>query len=84
MLILKKKTASLLAECIKEKFGEGLLSADEIFSMLEYPPDKMMGDIALPCFRLSKSLRRSPVQIAEAIAAAIKCEEFSSVSSPMR
>ena len=35
MLILKKKTASLLAECIKEKFGEGLLSSDEIFAMLE-------------------------------------------------
>ena len=28
MLILKKKTALLLADCIKEKFGEGLLSAD--------------------------------------------------------
>ena len=68
MLILKKKTASLLAECIKEKFGEGLLSADEIFTMLEYPPDNSMGDIALPCFRLSRTLRRSPVQIAEILA----------------
>ena len=81
MLILKKKTADLLADCIKEKFGEGLLSSDEIFAMLEYPPDTSMGDIALPCFRLSKSLRRSPVQIAEMLAAEVSCEEFSGISA---
>ena len=81
MLILKKKTADLLADCIKEKFGEGLLSSDEIFGMLEYPPDTSMGDIALPCFRLSRSLRRSPVQIAEMLAAEVSCEEFSSISA---
>ena len=81
MLILKKKTAALLAECVSNKFGEGLLSADEIFAMLEYPPDKTMGDIALPCFRLSKSLRRSPVDIAASLAESFSCEEFSSVSA---
>ena len=81
MLILKKKTASLLAECIKEKFGEKLLSTDEIFAMLEYPPDNSMGDIALPCFRLSRTLRRSPVQIAEILAENTSCDEFSSVSA---
>ena len=81
MLILKKKTAALLAECVAERFGEGLLSADDIFASLEYPPDSSMGDIALPCFRLSKALRRSPVDIAEQLAAAIKCEEFSGVSA---
>ncbi len=81
MLILKKKTAALLAECVAEQFGEGLLSAEDIFSSLEYPPDSSMGDIALPCFRLSKTLRRSPVQIAEALAAGIKCDEFASISA---
>ena len=81
MLILKKKTAALLCECIADKFGEGLLSADEIFTMLEYPPDTSMGDIALPCFRLSRTLRRSPVQIAEILAQNVSCEEFSGVSA---
>ncbi len=81
MLTLKKKTAELLSEAVKTSFGEGLLSADEIFAMLEYPPDSSMGDIALPCFRLSKTLRKSPVQIAEMLAAAVKCEEFSSVNA---
>ncbi len=81
MLILKKKTAELLAQCVKESFGEGLLSADDIFASLEYPPDSAMGDIALPCFRLSKALRRSPVQIAETLAGSVSCEEFSRVSA---
>ena len=81
MLKLKKKTAELLAGAVKEKFGEGLLSEDEIFGMLEYPPDKNMGDIALPCFRLSKTLRRSPVQIADTLKDGLSCDEFSEISS---
>ena len=81
MLTLKNKTAEYIAAAVATGFGEGLLSASDVFAMLEYPPDKTMGDIALPCFRLSKALRRSPVQIADTLAAAISCEEFSSVSA---
>ncbi len=81
MLTLKKKTAEILAKAIADSFGEGLLFGDEIFAMLEYPPDSSMGDIALPCFRLSKSLRKSPVQIAQALADAVNCSEFSSVTA---
>ena len=81
MLVLKKKTADLIADAVAKNFGENLLSAEEIFAMLEYPPDRSMGDIALPCFRLSRALRRSPVQIAEALANAIECSEFSSISA---
>jgi len=81
MLTLKKKTAEYLSDAVKEVFGEGLLSSDEIFEMLEYPPDKSMGDIALPCFRLSKSLRKAPPMIASALAEKISCEEFSSVEA---
>ena len=79
MLTLKRKTAELLASAVKETFGEGLLSADEIFAMLEYPPDSSMGDIALPCFRLSRTLRKAPPVIASALAEVVKCDEFSSV-----
>ncbi len=81
MLTLKKKTAEILAAAVKKSFGEGLLSSSDIFSMLEYPPDSSMGDLALPCFRLSKTLRKSPVQIAETLAAAVKDGEFASVSA---
>ncbi len=81
MLTLKRRTAKLICEAVKEKFGENLLTDEEIFAMLEYPPDSSMGDIALPCFRLSKALRRSPVQIAEVIRAGVNCGEYSEVSA---
>ena len=81
MITLKKKTAALIADAVSAGFGEGLLSSDDLFAMLEYPPDSTMGDIALPCFRLSKSLRRSPVQIAEVLASSIKCEEFAAITA---
>ena len=81
MLTLKKKTAELLASRVAEKFGQGLLTAEDIFAMLEYPPDKNMGDIALPCFRLSKTLRRSPVDIAKALADGLDAPEYSEVSA---
>ena len=79
MLTLKKKTAALLQEAVEKTFGEGLLTADEIFEMLEYPPDRSMGDIALPCFKLSKSLRKAPPMIASALAENVHCEEFTEI-----
>lgn len=81
MLTLKNKTAELIADVVKDNFGEGLLEVSQVFDMLEYPPDKTMGDLALPCFRLSKSLRRSPVQIAQILADGIKCSEFSEITA---
>ena len=81
MLKLKRKTAEIISLAVKNNFGEGLLSADDVFGMLEYPPDKNMGDLALPCFRLSRTLRRSPVQIADTLASAISSHDFSSVTA---
>ena len=81
MLTLKKKTAELLAGAVSKLFGEGLLTESEIFEMLEYPPDTSMGDIALPCFRLSKSLRKAPPMIASALASEISCDEFSEINA---
>ena len=80
MITLKKKTAALLSKSIAESFGTSL-STDDLFAMLEYPPDSKMGDIALPCFRLAKSLRTSPVKIAEALAASVSIPEYSSVTA---
>ena len=55
-------------DAIKSVFPDAVISSDDLASMLEYPPDTTMGDLALPCFKLSKTLRRSPVQIAQIIA----------------
>ena len=57
-----------ILESIKGSFPDAAIEAKDLVSMLEYPPDTTMGDIALPCFKLSKSLRRSPIQIAQLIA----------------
>ncbi|GGH21926.1 arginine--tRNA ligase [Paenibacillus segetis] len=41
------------------------ISTEDMMLMLEYPAKSEMGDISLPCFSLSKLLRKAPVQIAE-------------------
>lgn len=67
----KKIIANKAIEVIKSNFQGVELNAEDISLMLEYPPDTSMGDLALPCFKLSKTLRRSPVQIAQIIAGGI-------------
>ena len=44
----------------------------EIAALFEYPPEKEMGDLALPCFRFSKALRKAPVMIASGVAESLK------------
>lgn len=44
-------------------------------------PPEGMGDLAFPCFALSKSLRRGPAQIAQELAAAGKTPEIASVKA---
>lgn len=70
MLELKKKLASSLAEAAAKAFSENAPGEDEIAAMLEYPPDDTLGDIALPCFKLSKTLRQAPPKIASTLAEA--------------
>ena len=41
------------------------LSASEIYKKLEHPPDTEMGDVSLPCFTLSRVLKKAPQVIAE-------------------
>jgi len=40
------------------------LSLEGAMEFFDYPPDKTMGDISFACFKLSKTLRKSPVAIA--------------------
>lgn len=50
---------------IAEKLKIENVTEEEISSFIEIPPDANMGDYALPCFKLSKILRSSPIAIAE-------------------
>ena len=68
MLEIKKEIAQNIAEIIKNINAQAELGEQDILDMIEYPPDEKMGDLALPCFKLSRTLRMAPPKIAEAIA----------------
>ena len=69
MITIKSELAQSVAQIIKKINSQAELDTTSILGMLEYPPDEKMGDIALPCFKLSRTLRMAPVKIAETIAA---------------
>ncbi len=60
----KKKAAEAIEEAVLAMNPDAGLPATEIETYLEYPPDASMGDLAFPCFRLSKTLRSAPQKIA--------------------
>lgn len=64
---------NMAAACLSELLN-GFSTAD-IFDMLEYPADRKLGDIALPCFKLSKAMRMPPQKIAESLCAGLKASE---------
>ena len=71
MLTIKKRIAEAILGKVLSVAPDAAITAEEIVGLLEYPPDASMGDLAFPCFRLSKALRRSPVQIAATLAEAL-------------
>ncbi len=73
MLKIKQLIAQNILEGVKGINPAAELTADELAGMLEYPPDDAMGDLALPCFKLAKSLRRAPVMIAQVLADGMNC-----------
>jgi len=62
MLDFKKVIADKLEKLIEP------MDSNQIYDILELPPNPEMGDLALPCFKLSKIMKRSPVQIAQELA----------------
>ncbi len=52
-----------------------------ILELIEYPPNPEMGDLSLPCFKLSKALRKSPQAIADGLKEALKHEALERVDS---
>ncbi|MBQ3003783.1 MAG: arginine--tRNA ligase, partial [Clostridia bacterium] len=60
--ILIEKTAIVLAE-------KGVtLSQTETAALFEKPSDPKLGDLALPCFKLAKTLRQAPPKLASDLA----------------
>lgn len=61
---------NIIAQAVSAALG-GAVPADEVLSVIENPADTKNGDLALPCFRFSRALRKAPPAIAAELKAAI-------------
>ena len=68
MQYFKYLAAEKLHSVIEKLAPDSGLTTADISAMFEYPPDASMGDVAFPCFRLSKLLRTAPPKIASMLA----------------
>jgi arginyl-tRNA synthetase len=64
---LKNYTTSLLGKYLD-------MEREQIYQLLELPPNRELGDVAFPCFTLAKALRSSPQAIAEDLATRINAD----------
>ena len=85
MIDFKNKISDIACKAAAAKFDGCELTCDAVLEMLEYPPDTTMGDVALPCFKLSRTLRKAPPVIANELCEAINAldveKPFSSVTA---
>ncbi len=70
-----------IAAALKAVYDSEPLGVQEIASGLEVPPDAAMGDYAFPCFKLSKSLRKSPMMIADSLKDAIHADYLGKIET---
>ena len=68
MIDFKEKIAEILADATN-------LNEKELESYIEMPKDSQNGDYAFPCFKLAKTLRKSPNVIADDIKANVNISE---------
>ena len=69
MFYAKQQTAKILSSALAELGVTEGFDEKSIVTMLEYPPSPENGDLAFPCFRLSRTLRKAPPMIASDIKA---------------
>ncbi len=77
----KNTVAKDLLNCLSSLSADINLTIEDIISMFEYPPDSSMGDIAFPCFKLSRILRKAPPIIAKEISEKFTSEVVSRVDA---
>ncbi len=56
-------------------------TAKELEMILETPPDSSFGDVSLPCFMLSRVLKKNPAEIASDLAGKVKPNGFAGVNN---
>ncbi|AHB41786.1 hypothetical protein P148_SR1C00001G1006 [candidate division SR1 bacterium RAAC1_SR1_1] len=57
-----QKYKNHFAEIMRQKTN---LSFDEVFALMETPPENIGGDFAFPCFQFSKTLKKAPNTVAQ-------------------
>lgn len=67
----KKQLAEAMAASVEQLEGPEAVSG-----LFEVPANSDMGDLSLPCFKLSKLMRKAPQQIAEDLKSACASAEF--------
>ncbi len=70
-----------VANCLKEKIED--FSLEEIIALIEIPPNKEMGDYAIPCFKLDKVFRKAHNMIASDLAEQIEAKDEITKVAPM-
>ena len=63
-----------------EKMDLGL-GFEEIYKLIEIPPQDNMGDYSFPCFSLAKTLRKNPAIIAEDLAKGFDLDGFEKIEN---
>src|SRR3989338_1981823 len=66
-VFLMEQVVTEVKKAVKARYGEDISIPKEL---LEIPPVQEMGDCALPCFFLSKRLKKSPIEIAQTLESA--------------
>ncbi|MBC8081390.1 MAG: arginine--tRNA ligase, partial [Gorillibacterium sp.] len=74
-----KRYKILVGELIAAKLEN--VDASTIVDLLEYPPSLEMGDLSLPCFTFSKTMRKAPQAIADILKAELKHDAIDSIDS---
>lgn len=79
LMDMKMRIAKLVCAALKDAFDADEPAAPAVSDMLEIPPEPGLGDYAFPCFKLAKTLRKGPPQIAAALSERINAPETASV-----
>lgn len=78
---IKQSIAQALLQSLDKLAPEHGLDTTAICGVFEAPPDPKMGDLAFPCFRLSKLLRQPPVKIAAQLAQMLQVSGISRIET---
>ncbi len=71
---LKRQLADAILAALDAAGADHGQTTESVYGMLEYPPSPELGELSLPCFKLSRTLRKPPQAIASELAEKINLE----------